>query len=76
MAKSGESGQRIIGASVVRNKKVTTWVSAEEYAFLGQAAKNAGLPLSSYVRASSLALAKIQRQKAGATVWDAGGGSG
>ncbi|MDA8204460.1 MAG: hypothetical protein M0Z36_00170 [Thermaerobacter sp.] len=49
------------------------WVSPDEYTFLTAAAKAAGLPMSSYVRASALALAKVQRQKAGSPQWDADG---
>jgi hypothetical protein len=78
MAKKDDGGKRI-GADVVRatrDRKLIVWASDDEYAFLTRAARAAGLPLSTYVRASALALAKVQLRQPGTPPWDATGGNG
>ena len=66
----GDGGTRIAG-DLVRRTKISVWVTAAEYRQLSDAAKAAGLPMSSYVRSGALAIARVQAQRAGAGIWEA-----
>lgn len=46
-----------------RDQKVTVWTTAAEHRLLAQAAQAAGLPLSAFVRAAALAVARAQARR-------------